>query len=341
MTNSNSFRQDSWEKGSQFENYVETILFPKSLYKLLHKTNDYTQNAQRYVDSSQKPDFKFKCLTTGTEFWVEAKYRSKSYNNKYELLSEQQFGLFPKMLEDGEKICIALGYGGSAEEPGHVAIIPMPEVKSRFIKPTTLANYKCQKDSFQSYQLEELFRNTLASDIELNEPTQLTGKEDEYKPIKKKNKNIKAVVVVLALLALASTFYFINTFNEAAVPSSKEIIKKNVIRYYDAVNSNDYNTMLTILNPMIKHWYGQINIPSSQIVKSAKQTLAKKVMTESIVDVESIDVIPQTDGRYLVKFLMVYKKEHSLGEESQKTNLKMLTYWTSDYKLEYISEIRL
>jgi hypothetical protein len=55
---------ESFKKGQAFENFVETILFPKSDYDLVEKTHDYSQNSVRFVESTTNPDFKFRCRKT-------------------------------------------------------------------------------------------------------------------------------------------------------------------------------------------------------------------------------------------------------------------------------------
>ena len=51
-----NYNQESFNKGQAFEDYVEQVLFPASHYELLHKTNSFDQNSQRYVGDSRKPD---------------------------------------------------------------------------------------------------------------------------------------------------------------------------------------------------------------------------------------------------------------------------------------------
>lgn len=49
--------QDSFQKGQAFEDYVEKLLFPASHYALLHKTNSFDQNSQRYVVDSTRQGY--------------------------------------------------------------------------------------------------------------------------------------------------------------------------------------------------------------------------------------------------------------------------------------------
>lgn len=77
--------KESFKKGQAFEDYVENILFPKHSYDLLYKTNSYDQNSDRYVNDSRNPDFRLKCRLTGKEFHVEAKYRTNSYKDQFQI----------------------------------------------------------------------------------------------------------------------------------------------------------------------------------------------------------------------------------------------------------------
>lgn len=53
--------QDSFIKGEQFERFVEHYLFVEADYALVHRTNNYDQNRQRFSENTLKPDFKFRC----------------------------------------------------------------------------------------------------------------------------------------------------------------------------------------------------------------------------------------------------------------------------------------
>ena len=76
MNNTSSFK-----KGEDFEKFVEENIFPKKEYALIHRTNNFEQNKDRYAEDTLFPDFKFRCNKTNQEFYVEAKYRSK-FNNR-------------------------------------------------------------------------------------------------------------------------------------------------------------------------------------------------------------------------------------------------------------------
>ncbi len=70
-------KSESFYQGENFEVFVENQLFPEEKYLLIRRTDTHERNKRRYAESSGEPDFVFKCLKTGKQFAVEAKYRSR------------------------------------------------------------------------------------------------------------------------------------------------------------------------------------------------------------------------------------------------------------------------
>jgi hypothetical protein len=85
---------ESFHKGEDFEKYVEQYLFPKSHYDLLEKTHNYQTNSQNYVEASLKPDFKYRDRFTKKEFYVEAKFRTSDYKNKFVWCNDKQLSRY-------------------------------------------------------------------------------------------------------------------------------------------------------------------------------------------------------------------------------------------------------
>ncbi|EMY61591.1 cytochrome c3 family protein [Leptospira terpstrae] len=77
----------SFLTGEEFEDFAREVLFPKEVYDLLHKTHNYKQNSQDFVEDSLLPDFKFRNRDLNIEFYIECKYRdiTKIQNNIDEL----------------------------------------------------------------------------------------------------------------------------------------------------------------------------------------------------------------------------------------------------------------
>ena len=76
IENTLSITPRSYRVGEKFEELVREIFFPKYYYTLVHKSPNYKQNKDDYVESSWLPDYKLRCTDTDKEFWVECKYRN-------------------------------------------------------------------------------------------------------------------------------------------------------------------------------------------------------------------------------------------------------------------------
>ena len=85
---------ESFKKGELFENYIEQYLFPVQYYDLLEKTHNYSSNSRHYVESSLKPDFKYRDRYTAREFYIEAKFRTDLYQDKFVWCNDQQLARY-------------------------------------------------------------------------------------------------------------------------------------------------------------------------------------------------------------------------------------------------------
>jgi hypothetical protein len=132
-------KPESFVKGEEFEEYVRKILFPHSDFKLLHKTHDYNSNNGDYVESSLKPDFKFRDSKNRKEFYVEAKWRSGVYNreNKISWCNQGQLKRYKAIDKNDAKVFIALGIGDDPLRPDEIALFPISS-----------CNYTALYDSF-------------------------------------------------------------------------------------------------------------------------------------------------------------------------------------------------
>jgi len=134
----------AFKKGEKFEIYVMDNLFPEKYFKLLHKTHDFKTNSKRYVESSLKPDFLFEDKKTGKIFYVECKYRSNLYQDKFHWAKDdKQFQRY-KDFESNENIpiYIAMGLGGTADNPERIFLMPLKEIKYPALFPSVLKNWE-------------------------------------------------------------------------------------------------------------------------------------------------------------------------------------------------------
>jgi len=119
---------ESFKKGQAFEDYVEKYIFPKSHYDVLEKTHSYQTNSKSYVESSLNPDFKFRDRYTKKEFYVEAKFRSQTYNNKLVWCNEKQL-LRYQAIDKKTPVFVILGEGNKPKDPEYISLIPLHKAK--------------------------------------------------------------------------------------------------------------------------------------------------------------------------------------------------------------------
>ena len=145
----------SFIKGEEFENYVRKYIFPKSDYDLVHKTHDYNSNNGDYVESSLKPDFKFRDKKNGNEFYVEAKWRRGVYNkeNKIDWCNQNQLRRYKAIDKNENKVFIVLGFGDKATKPEEIVLFPVSSCNYYSLYDSFLNKYSFYVDKpiFSSY----------------------------------------------------------------------------------------------------------------------------------------------------------------------------------------------
>lgn len=334
-----NYKESSWTKGEQFENFVQNTMFPNSHYELLHKTNDYSQNSTRYVRSSLKPDFQFKCNITGKIFYVEAKFRSKIYKGKYEVLSEQQFDSFPSLNSAERPIYIAFGYGGKAEDPDFVSLIPFEKATKRAIRPEKVREFDIAKECIPSWKIKQ--EQKQEEETEYQEKFEEDRKVPPFKETKKQ-KNIDPKILIAAsigVIAIILSFYAFS-FSEEPV-SAEDQIKELLADYYQAMNSNQVEKLPEFLSPKVQSWYGATDVTLNEIMKNARDHRGMYPFSNSDIDWDSLKFVTQENGDYYVSYKMIYKSKKKITDEYNVYNLSMITHWDENYKLKSIREIRL
>ena len=142
----------SFRKGEDFEKYVEQSLFLKKDFDLVHRTNNFDQNKNRFAENTLHPDFKFRCKKTNNEFYIEAKFRSKfNQNDKLEIMSLAQKERFI-IIQKKEKVpvFIVIGYEGWSNNPDKISLIPLNELIYLELYPTFLQKFNIEKDNINS-----------------------------------------------------------------------------------------------------------------------------------------------------------------------------------------------
>jgi len=127
--------------GEAFEDYVQDVLFHDRHFVLIEKTHNHIENAHRYVESSLKPDFKFRSRYGGEAFHVEAKYRSKYYN-EMQWCKPYQLDRY-REIDKVTTVYIAIGISGSPGAPKYVYVIPLSQLSYNTFKPSSFGKYRC------------------------------------------------------------------------------------------------------------------------------------------------------------------------------------------------------
>lgn len=284
-----NYNQDSFNKGQAFEDYVEQVLFPASHYELLHKTNTYDQNSQRYVGDSRKPDFRFKCILTGSEFHIEAKYRTKPYQGHYDILSPAQVLAFPEIHQKEKPIYIALGYGGRADDPSYVSLIPYEnnrEEKILIEEATRLQISKQAVDSSLHFKqqaqeekpLEEIGVNSHIQSSQLEAPV---INDEQTKPKQKKRSFVMILTGILISLALIAAVF---QFQSNQEDDYKSEMKTRIKKYYALSDANNLEELEAFISPKMSNWYGIENPSTEEVIENIKEYRGKFPFSESTVD---------------------------------------------------------
>lgn len=333
----NNYNPTSYSKGEAFENFVEKILFPSNHYEILHKTQDIRQNSKRYVRSSLKPDFQFKCKTTGKIFYVEAKFRSKTFNDQYDVLSEQQYQSFPNLNQPQSPIYIAFGYGGNSESPDYISLIPLEAVNSRALSPEEIAKYDIIKEIYPYTSFDS--KTQLEEKVSVNPPSEIPKNEMSGQKINIKNYDPKILIAAfIGVFAILFTFYAFN-FSQDKI-TTEEQLKEIIANYYQSMNSNQVEKLPEFLSSDVKSWYGDTEVNLNEIMKNARAHRGKYPFSKSDINWDSFKLVRKSDGNYFVSYEMIYKSKQEITDNYNVFDLKLLTEWDKNLKLRSITEIR-
>ncbi len=134
----------SRQKGLAFEKYVTTLLPRQHGFQLVHWRGD-KYNKGVYALSSQWPDLEYQYSRENHkyEFAIECKWRSTYYRGQIQLCDDHQLKNYQKFSEDKQiPVYIALGVGGSPDNPAELYIIPLDALSSNIIYRYELSRFK-------------------------------------------------------------------------------------------------------------------------------------------------------------------------------------------------------
>ena len=135
----------SYVKGDEFERFIRNILFPGAHYELLYKTYDYSTSRAFSIESSREPDFRFRTIKSGLEFFIEAKYRSRFYYGKIEWCKPYQLRRY-QVINKEIPIFIVIGVEGKPTAPEQVYLLPLRHIKYTVLFRSFLRKYEVPGD---------------------------------------------------------------------------------------------------------------------------------------------------------------------------------------------------
>lgn len=124
-------KSDNLEKGHLFENFIVT-LFNKNKYRLVVWRSDKRASNGVYPESNSYPDLEFRTAGRGSyRFAVECKWRAGFYNGQlFWANTEQQFMYQKYSSENNIPVFVAIGVGGSPDNPEKLFVTPLQNFKN-------------------------------------------------------------------------------------------------------------------------------------------------------------------------------------------------------------------
>jgi hypothetical protein len=132
---------ESFEKGEKFEDYIRKEIFKKNKYIIVERSHNYKTNKGDYVESTLKPDFKFRNKSTQKEFYLEAKYRTKLHNGRLKWSNLKQIKRY-KEYSTELPFYTVIGLGGSPGNPENLYMIEVNNQTRVSIKNNDLDSFK-------------------------------------------------------------------------------------------------------------------------------------------------------------------------------------------------------
>lgn len=136
---------ESFKAGQKFEEYVREMLFIDRYFELVERTHNYSTNSKDYVQSSKKPDFKFRDKWTRQEFYVEAKFRTGLYNGKIQWCNESQLRRYQYYNRE-LPVFLMLGMGEKPALPEFIALIPISNARYTGLFPNYAVQFEIKLD---------------------------------------------------------------------------------------------------------------------------------------------------------------------------------------------------
>ena len=109
---------------------------------LVERTHNYTANHKDYVEASLKPDFTFRDRKTNKEFYVEAKVRSNTMNDKIVWCNQKQLDRY-NAYNKQKPVFLILDFGETSD---FLSLIPLNKAKYTGLFPSYAKQFKIEYD---------------------------------------------------------------------------------------------------------------------------------------------------------------------------------------------------
>ncbi|WP_321416577.1 hypothetical protein [uncultured Methanomethylovorans sp.] len=103
------------------------------------------------MEADTRPDLLIRYNLTGEEFYVECKYRSYFYENKFQWSTSEQMNRYLRFAyEQNKPFFVVLGLGGTPDKPEKIFCIPIQEAKYPALYSSVLTKFSHEtgKDFF-------------------------------------------------------------------------------------------------------------------------------------------------------------------------------------------------
>lgn len=326
---------NSFDKGEIFESYLIRKIFTEDRYELIHRTNSFQQNQERYALNSMKPDFQFRCKETGRKFYVEAKYRSGfNHDDKMEVISHQQHVRFLNIQQDENcTVFLAVGYQGKPHSPAHLSFIPISDLQYSDLYFSTLQKFSIPKKPFANHKLRLGNENVLVRD-EAKEKWE--RREASREPQNNRNqrtndsdkRRMRLALVLLALVS-AGLFWWWSIGSE---PTKEEVIAL-IDNYYEAIKTGEEAGLHEYIAPKVDQWFSQKDVPLSQIEKDILRYREKYPLRIHDIDEESLKYQKLSNGHLRATFLMDYTVRAKYATKRKNYKLKIHATWDEENRI--------
>jgi hypothetical protein len=131
-------------KGANIEKYTRDNVFTGAHFKMIHKPFSNTDIQHDITENLLKPAFRFRDKQTGTEFYLETKFRTSLYLDKIEWTYPDQLICYQECQKE-IPVFILLGLGNAPENPCRLFLMPLEKAKTTGVYLSEARKYENSK----------------------------------------------------------------------------------------------------------------------------------------------------------------------------------------------------